>query len=601
MANRLRIARLDPAPYRPLADAAPDAALHRRLDALIRRHLPAVTASVLAQPAPTADGRFVEWYSDLAGQPVAFAALADEAQAEARALLADRLNSIAGLAERLARIDPANAALADALRQAASYPGEETVYVVGDQPVLTFWGHRPIAAPEPPPPPAEPAAARRGLPRWLWALSALLLLALLGFGLMRYLDLPWPPWGPDYPKLLQAAKDEEDALSRRRAELEAQLADALARCAAGRALSAARAEEERLQKALAELAARLQDDLALCPLKQQLRTAVEQGKDLDRRTDKLTADLKKAIDACRRKEEEAKKKAEEEQKKAEAARRKAEEQQRKAEQAKRRAEEAARRQPVPPPAAIPPAESPLPAETPTAQPPPAKTETPPLPPCPGERTPEQAPDVAVVLDASGSMGLPASASAAEIQKHLRSLGGIIGLGAALLGGATSGPSRLDEAKKGVTNVVRSLPGDVDVGLVTLQRCPQATSHGFFSGGERGALYGKVAGLRPMQGTPLAQGLTEAAEMIDGVKAPAVMVVISDGEDSCGGDPCSTARRLKAAKPQLKINVVDITGDGAANCLATATGGRVLKPEDGLAFEKTIKQATQEALKPPHCP
>jgi hypothetical protein len=208
--------------------------------------------------------------------------------------------------------------------------------------------------------------------------------------------------------------------------------------------------------------------------------------------------------------------------------------------------------------------------------------------------------VAIVLDASGSMGFSASASAAEIQKHLRSLGGLLGLGAMVLGGA-SGPTRLDEAKKGVNNVVRSLPDDVDVGLVTLQRCPRATNHGFYSGAERGALHGKVAGLRPMQGTPLAQGLTDAAGMVDGVSAPAVLVVISDGEDSCGQDPCATARRLKNSKAQLKINVVDIVGDGAANCLAAATGGRVLQPEDGLSFEKMITRATEEALKPAHCP
>jgi Mg-chelatase subunit ChlD len=105
----------------------------------------------------------------------------------------------------------------------------------------------------------------------------------------------------------------------------------------------------------------------------------------------------------------------------------------------------------------------------------------------------------------------------------------------------------------------------------------------------------------MQGTPLAQGLIDAGEMVDGVNAPAVLVVISDGEDSCGQDPCAAARRLKNSKAKLKINVVDIVGDGAANCLATVTGGRLLQPEDGLSFEKMITRATQEALKPPHCP
>src|SRR5512134_1158224 len=157
MANRLRVARLAVGRYRPLAAEAPDAARHRRLDALIRRHLPGVTASLLAQPAPSADGGFVDWYSDLAGQPVALGALAEGARAEARALLDDRLKSLAALAERLEPVDPE---AAGQLREALSFPGEETVYVIGGQPVITFWGHRspaPMAPPlEPPPEPAAP-------------------------------------------------------------------------------------------------------------------------------------------------------------------------------------------------------------------------------------------------------------------------------------------------------------------------------------------------------------------------------------------------------------------------------------------------------------
>ena len=179
--------------------------------------------------------------------------------------------------------------------------------------------------------------------------------------------------------------------------------------------------------------------------------------------------------------------------------------------------------------------------------------------------------------------------------------GVFGPAAGMVIPRQSGPSRLEEAKKGINNVVRSLPQDVDVGLVVLKRCPMADNLGFFSPSQRGALTRQVDNLRPMQGTPLAQGIAQAGEMVDGVKAPGVIVVISDGEDSCGGDPCQAARALKAAKPKVTINVVDIVGSNAARCVAQVTGGQILTPEDGLAFEKTIRRATTEALKPPHCP
>ena len=67
------------------------------------------------------------------------------------------------------------ATLGAALQQALAYPGDETVYVVDGQPVLTFWGYGSLP-PEPviPAPPAPEIPARApaggvgpaGAPRW---------------------------------------------------------------------------------------------------------------------------------------------------------------------------------------------------------------------------------------------------------------------------------------------------------------------------------------------------------------------------------------------------------------------------------------------------
>lgn len=621
MTNRLRIARLDPSTYTPVvAECGPAPALHRRLDALIRHHLPSVTASLFAAPAPTADGRLIEWYSDLSGQPVALSRLPAAEQDKVRALLEDRKRSLAELAGRLTTAeDPDTRGLAEVLRQALAYPGEDTVYVVGGQPVLTFWGCRPlvggagVAAPPPTPSAAGAAPGAAGIdtlataaetaavassgfrpPRWVWPVLGLMLFGLAGWGVVHFGVMRWPPWSPDYEALLKAATDEESAFERHRAELRARLEAALDVCAINSALVAARAEEPTLRAAIDTAEDQLRAALALCPLRADLARARKEGQALSARTAALGADVAKALEQCRRQAEAERKKAGEDRRRAEAAQRRAEDERKKAEDERKRVEDAAERQvQAHPPPPVPPKEPP--------QPPPSAKSEPGQQPCPGERPPEDAPDVAVVLDASGSMGLPASATASEIQKQIRNMGGIFGLGASILLGQTGGPSRLEEAKKGINSVVRSLPNDVDVGLTVLQRCPVADNMGFFSGARRSQLYQQVNALRPMQGTPLAQGIIDAAGMVDGVRAPAVVVVISDGEDSCGGDPCAAARRVKAQKPQLTINVVDIIGNGAGNCIAAATGGHVLKPDDGLAFEKTIRKAAQEALKPDYCP
>ncbi len=79
-----------------------------------------------------------------------------------------------------------------------------------------------------------------------------------------------------------------------------------------------------------------------------------------------------------------------------------------------------------------------------------------------------------------------------------------------------------------------------------------------------------------------------------------MLVVSDGEESCGQDPCAVATELARTKPHLKINVVDILGTGAGNCLAEATGGEVFTASNVEELSRMTRKAAQDVLPPSHC-
>lgn len=140
-----------------LADAEQDWNQVDALRMLLRRHLPPVTASLFARAKPVAgqsggveqSGSIdhferIEWYSDLAGEPVPLDDLADDERARILALIEDRLKSIRHLAARLeAAADtdpPADGPSVDLLRRAARYPHPNCIYVVAGEPVLTYWG-----------------------------------------------------------------------------------------------------------------------------------------------------------------------------------------------------------------------------------------------------------------------------------------------------------------------------------------------------------------------------------------------------------------------------------------------------------------------------
>ncbi|UZR29281.1 VWA domain-containing protein [Methylococcus mesophilus] len=594
--SRLRICRSPAAAY-PLPHAdRPDAALHARLCEAMRRHLSPAAATLLAEPAPSGDGAWIDWYTGLAGQPIPLRSLSGEALRRARNLLDDRIQAMQALAERLASADPS---LAEAMRRAADFPDESAVYVVDGQPVLTFWGYGVATRIEPAASPSGRSSAKLFRRLWL-AMAGLLLAAGLGWAAL-HLDLwRWPPWGPDYVAMLAAERQAGDDLRRALLERQSELARSQGLCALQAQRDALAQEGALLSGRLEALTAELARNLETCRDKAALEAMAKEHDALSTRVSGLRSELAARLEKCGNGKLSGEL--------AESARLRTKLTALKA----KLAAKLSRCGKKPPPEKAEATAAPGVSPVPEASPKPAKAAEG-LPPCPGERPPEDAPDVAIVLDASGSMRIPSvldGNSAQLIARFERCMmdSGLLApvVCADLIGAYESitqagrGPTRLMAAQRAVNNVVSGLPGDVDVGLVVLEDCPQASDYGMYDSARRGQLLQRVNGLIPRKGTPLGNGIVQAANKVDGVRAPAVMVVVSDGKDSCNANPCSIAAAVKAAKPKLKINVVDIVGDGAVSCIAQATGGDVLTPKSGMSLDQMVRQAAKDAEKPAHC-
>jgi Ca-activated chloride channel family protein len=92
---------------------------------------------------------------------------------------------------------------------------------------------------------------------------------------------------------------------------------------------------------------------------------------------------------------------------------------------------------------------------------------------------------------------------------------------------------------------------------------------------------EVDRLRPDGRTPLTSSVQQAAELLEQARKPAVVVALTDGEDTCGGDACRLARDLKARHPEITVHVIGYrlkSMDGrdgppfVERCLADETGG-----------------------------
>ena len=114
------------------------------------------------------------------------------------------------------------------------------------------------------------------------------------------------------------------------------------------------------------------------------------------------------------------------------------------------------------------------------------------------------------------------------------------------------------------------------------------------------ILGEVNRVVPFGETPLTAAVRDAAEVLEFREKPSVVVLLTDGEETCGGDPCQLARQLKAEARQLTIHVVSFKVAGAhtwlvpekrSACMAEETGGLALTAEtrDELiqALQKTL--------------
>lgn len=108
-------------------------------------------------------------------------------------------------------------------------------------------------------------------------------------------------------------------------------------------------------------------------------------------------------------------------------------------------------------------------------------------------------------------------------------------------------------------------------------------------------------------TPLVYGLDRAVYQdfanFDQT-SPKKIVLITDGGENCGGNPCEFAKRLMAKRSDVHIDVVLVSSDSRElSCLASTTGGHFYTVDNLSDFSATINQSIQtppsQAVSEPH--
>ncbi|WP_421785524.1 vWA domain-containing protein [Hyphobacterium sp.] len=185
--------------------------------------------------------------------------------------------------------------------------------------------------------------------------------------------------------------------------------------------------------------------------------------------------------------------------------------------------------------------------------------------------------VQFILDASGSMG--ASAGAQTKMEIAR----------------TAFINALDVIED--ANVMASLRAygfDSSVEHTADASCPNTERMTGFTGDDMTELRAAAAGLSPYGYTPIAASLEAAAmDLMETEARERLIVLLSDGEETCGGDPVAMAETIRGWDINVSAYVVGFDLDAAQEAqmraVAAAAGGRYINAPDGEALAEAMRE------------
>ncbi len=187
---------------------------------------------------------------------------------------------------------------------------------------------------------------------------------------------------------------------------------------------------------------------------------------------------------------------------------------------------------------------------------------------------EEAPDLLLILDASGSMW-----------------------------GQIQGENKIVIARRVLKDLIGGLPGDSELGLVAYGHrregdCDDIETVAPLGPADKAALVARIDSLNPKGKTPITKAVGEAFSSVRGRDSATTIILVSDGIETCGGDPCAAVRDAKAAGIDFVMHVVgfDVAKEDVSQleCAAQAAGGLYFDVENADELAAALDQAVAVA-------
>ncbi|MCC7527592.1 MAG: VWA domain-containing protein [Candidatus Melainabacteria bacterium] len=174
--------------------------------------------------------------------------------------------------------------------------------------------------------------------------------------------------------------------------------------------------------------------------------------------------------------------------------------------------------------------------------------------------------------------------------------------------------KMDAAKMVLQQALARVPSDVNLGLRVFGQgytgdpfmdCKQSALLVPLGQGNRRSIIERVRQVHPYGLTPLEFALRQAAENdLAGLNGPKTLILISDGADTCGGNPCEFIKQLPRMGIKLKVDIVglslkhrpdDVMARHQLNCITETSGGKYYDANTAAQLIESISASVNKAI------
>lgn len=176
-------------------------------------------------------------------------------------------------------------------------------------------------------------------------------------------------------------------------------------------------------------------------------------------------------------------------------------------------------------------------------------------------------------------------------------------GSGSMWGQVEGEAKISVLRRNLDTLLQELDTTADVGLMAFGHrekgnCADIEEIVPPSPFDPAILSAAIAGIQPKGKTPLSDAVRQAALSLRFTEEKATVVILGDGRESCGKDPCSVAEELEQTGVDFTVHAIafdlaDEEGTRQLQCFARHTGGQFFEASDSVELVAALEEIREE--------